>query len=244
MTPTPGAFSGNTLGTVSTKSAFSSNITTKSDPPKAKLANSQPLSAIAPSFTQSRAWIAETCAIPIGEITTTPFSGVSIPITIRVCGSLVRLSAEATAQVTEDDVLQGTVFDRQWLAQHKIFARLTTRFKASALPKPLASALEILSPVRRTWSGSNASAFRNAIIAVNGFDEQMKYGGEDKEFGVRLKNSGVKGRHLRFTAPLIHLDHKRGYVDPARIADNRARIADVRKSGRSWTPNGLEKAPE
>ncbi len=157
------------------------------------------------------------------------------------CGSLVRLTAEATAAVTEPDMLQGTVFDRLWLSRHGTFRRLTTRFKAGALPKPLASALEILSPVRRTWSGSNASAFRDAIVAVNGFDEEMKYGGEDKEFGVRLRNSGLRGRHLRFTAPLIHLDHPRGYVDPVRVRENRARIADVRRSGRFWTPNGLVK---
>ncbi len=158
------------------------------------------------------------------------------------CGSLVRLTAEATAQVSETDVLDGTVFDRGWLARRGTFRRLTTRFKAGVLPRPLASLLERVSPVRRTWSGSNASAHRDAIIAVNGFDEQMKYGGEDKEFGVRLRNYGIKGRHLRFTAPLIHLDHKRGYVDRDQVRENRARIADVRRSGRFWTPNGLVKS--
>ncbi len=160
------------------------------------------------------------------------------------CGSLIRLPAQATARVTQDDVLGGRVFDRDWLAAQGTFDRLTTRFKAGALPKPLASLLETLSPVRRTWSGSNASGFRRAIIAVNGFDEAMKYGGEDKEFGIRLRNSGVRGRHLRFTAPVVHLDHPRGYVDPDRVRENRRRIAEVRRSGRSWTPDGLEKRQE
>lgn len=157
------------------------------------------------------------------------------------CGSLIRLDAAATATVTEADVLSARVFTQDWLRAHGAFDRLTTRFKAMTLPKRVASLLEILSPVRHTWSGSNASAFRNAILAVNGFDEDMKYGGEDKEFGVRLANSGVRGRHLRFTAPLVHLDHPRGYVDPERVRENRRRIAEVRRSGRSWTPNGLVK---
>lgn len=155
------------------------------------------------------------------------------------CGSLIRLPAQATADVSETDVTSGRVFAQDWLQSHGAFDRVTTRFKAMTLPKPLASFLELVSPVRRTWSGSNASAFRQAIVAVNGFDEAMKYGGEDKEFGVRLRNSGIRGRHLRFTAPIVHLDHARGYVDPARVAENRRRIAEVRRSGRIWTPNGL-----
>ncbi len=160
------------------------------------------------------------------------------------CGSLIRLGPAATAAVTEAQVLSGEVFGIGWLRRHKALDRLTTWLKAMPLPRPVLSALETLSPVRRTWSGSNASAQRAAIAGVNGFDEAMKYGGEDKEFGVRLANSGVRGRHLRFTAPLIHLDHPRGYVDPARVAENRARIADVRTSGRCWTEDGLTKGPE
>lgn len=157
------------------------------------------------------------------------------------CGSLIRLTSEATGSVTENDVTTGRVFGRDWLAAHGTFDRMTTRLKAMPLPKPLLSALEVASPVRRTWSGCNASAYRNAIMAVNGFDERMKYGGEDKEFGIRLANSGIRGRHLRFTAPLIHLDHARGYVHADRVRENRQRIIEVRKSGRSWTPDGLIK---
>jgi hypothetical protein len=109
------------------------------------------------------------------------------------------------------------------------------------LPRPLLSALEVASPVRRTWSGCNVSSYSDPIVAVTGFDERMKYGGEDKEFGIRLANSGIRGRHLRCTAPLVHLDHARGYVDADRVRENRQRIIEVRKSGRSWTPDGLIK---
>ena len=157
------------------------------------------------------------------------------------CGSLIRLNATATAAVTEAGVLSGSVFDRNWLRDQGAFDRLTTRLKSGALAKPLSAFLEHVSPVRRTWSGSNASAFRAAIVAVNGFDEGLKYGGEDKEFGVRLANSGVRGRHLRFTAPLVHLDHARGYVDADRVRANRKSIAEVRRSGRHWAHNGLLK---
>lgn len=157
------------------------------------------------------------------------------------CGSLIRLNAGATADVAEQDVLTGRVFDREWLRAQNAFDRITTHLKSGALPKPLSSGLERFWPIRRTWSGSNASAYRQAIVAVNGFDEQMKYGGEDKEFGVRLTNYGIRGRHLRFTAPLVHLDHPRGYVDPDCVRKNRTIIAECRRTGRYWATDGLVK---
>jgi glycosyltransferase involved in cell wall biosynthesis len=159
------------------------------------------------------------------------------------CGSLIRLPAAASSALTEAEVTSGRVFDRRWLAAAGALGRLSPWLKAAPLPVPLASALERLSPVRRTWSGSNASAFRAAIVAVNGFDETMKWGGEDKEFGIRLQNAGLRGRHLRYSAPVVHLHHARGYVDPAQVALNRRRIAEVRRSGRAWTPNGLVAGP-
>jgi glycosyltransferase involved in cell wall biosynthesis len=160
------------------------------------------------------------------------------------CGSLIRLPAPASAALTGDDVTSGRVWRREWLRQAGAIDRPTTWLKTAPLPGPLLSALERLSPVRRTWSGSNASAMRADIVAVNGFDEAMKYGGEDKEFGIRLQNAGLRGRHLRFSAPVVHIDHGRGYVDPERVAENRRRIAEVRRSGRSWTPDGLVKGAQ
>jgi glycosyltransferase involved in cell wall biosynthesis len=154
-------------------------------------------------------------------------------------GSLIRLPAAATAAVTEGDVTSGRVFDRGWLARAGAFDRVSTWLKSAPLPRPVLAAFEVASPVRRTWCGANASAFRAAILAVNGFDATMKYGGGDKEFGIRLANSGIAGRHLRYTAPVVHLDHARGYKDATRIAENRRRIAAARQSGKTWTEAGI-----
>jgi len=154
-------------------------------------------------------------------------------------GSLIRLPAGPTAAVTEDDVTSGRVFERGWLARAGAFDRVTTWRKSAPLPRPILSLLERTSPVRRTWCGANASAFRDAILAVNGFDQTMKYGGGDKEFGIRLSNSGIRGRHLRYTAPVVHLDHARGYKDAARLAENRQKIADARRRRTIQTQSGL-----
>ena len=98
-----------------------------------------------------------------------------------------------------------------------------------------------MTPVQKAWGGANSSAFREAILKVNGFDESMKYGGEDKELGVRLTNSGVRGQHLRYTASVVHLDHPRGYADRATIKANKARVRATRRSGVAWTADGIVK---
>jgi hypothetical protein len=103
------------------------------------------------------------------------------------------------------------------------------------------SALEVLTPVQRALCGANASLFRADALKVNGYDESIKYGGGDKEFGIRLRNAGIRGRHLRYTAPLVHLDHPRGYRDEAKVRRYRALIGEVRRSGRAWTEDGIEK---
>ena len=159
------------------------------------------------------------------------------------CGSLIRLPAAASAALTEDDVVAGRVFDRRWLRAAGAFDRASTWLKSAPLPLWAGAVLERLSPVRRTWSGSNASAMYADILRVNGFDEAMKYGGEDKEFGIRLRNAGLSGRHLRYSAPVVHIDHPRGYVDRAKVAENRRRIAEVRRSGRFWTADGVAAGP-
>lgn len=156
-------------------------------------------------------------------------------------GSLIRLDAAATAAVTEADVTSGRVFDRGWLRENRAFDRIGTWLKAMPFPKPVMALLDRLTPTQRAWCGANASAYRAAILKVNGFDETMRWGGGDKEMGVRLTNAGVRGRHLRFTAPLVHLDHPRGYADPAHKAANKARIRRVREGGVAWTDDGIVK---
>lgn len=157
-------------------------------------------------------------------------------------GSLIRLDRDATASVTPDMVTDGTVFRRDWLRANRALPGLSTWLKTAPLPKPVLNLLELTSPVRRVLCGANWSAFRDDILKVNGFDETITHGGLDKELGERLTNAGIPGRHLRFTAPLVHLDHPRGYADPAKKAAQKAYIRRVRREGITWTPNGIVKA--
>ncbi len=156
-------------------------------------------------------------------------------------GSLIRLDAATTAAVTPGMIADGTVFRRDWLRARGAIDRFGTWLKTMPFPKPVMNLLEILTPVQKALCGANASLYRADALRVNGYDEGIKYGGGDKEFGVRLTNAGVRGRHLRYTAPLVHLDHPRGYADPEKIRRHKALIRDRRRSGTFWAADGIVK---
>ena len=156
-------------------------------------------------------------------------------------GSLIRLDAAATETVSETLITSGGVFDRGWLRAHRAIDRFGTWLKTMPFPKPVMNAMEVATPVQKALCGANASAFRADILGVNGYDESIKYGGGDKDLGVRLINHGVRGRHLRYTAPLVHLDHPRGYADPEKIKRHKAHVRAVRKADGYWAGDGIEK---
>jgi len=157
-------------------------------------------------------------------------------------GSLIRLDGPATAAVTHQLVASGEVFNRKWLRENRAFDRFSTWLKSAPCPNWLSNLLELVWPTRRSLCGANWSAWREDILKVNGFDETITYGGLDKELGDRLRNAGVTGRHLRFSAPLVHLDHSRPYADTKKKNRNKQWIHEVRRSGISWTPHGIVKA--
>ena len=57
--------------------------------------------------------------------------------------------------------------------------------------------------------GCNFSLFKEDIIKVNGFNEEITtWGREDSEFVQRLFNIGVRKQHLKFSGIQYHLYHK------------------------------------
>ena len=56
--------------------------------------------------------------------------------------------------------------------------------------------------------GCNYSIFKEDILQVNGFNEEITtWGREDSEFVQRLYNNGVKKQHLKFSGIQYHLYH-------------------------------------
>ena len=76
---------------------------------------------------------------------------------------------------------------------------------------------------------------------MNGYDESMEGKGKnDKEFGIRLINNGVKAFNLKYYGICHHLEHG----DGDRIINNKVNneIFELSKmSAKTWTKNGIVK---
>jgi glycosyltransferase involved in cell wall biosynthesis len=152
-------------------------------------------------------------------------------------GGYLKLPMGLSERISEDDVRSGRAFDASWLRAHGW--RGGRRRLRLLRWRVAATVLDTVTPTGATWNGHNASTWRDAIVAVNGFDLDMGYGGEDRALGERLVNLGFRGRRVRFRAPCLHLDHPRPYADPDVIRANRRMREDIRRSRDTRTRRGL-----
>lgn len=153
-------------------------------------------------------------------------------------GGCVRLPAALSAALGPADVRGGWIWSAAELRRRGLSA---PRAPLRLLPRgPLPAALDRITPTRATWNGMNASAWASDVHAVNGFELDLGYGGEDREFGQRLENLGVAGVQVRHRAVLLHLDHERPYRDDAVAARQRALRREVRRSRRTRALRGLD----
>lgn len=154
-------------------------------------------------------------------------------------GGYCKLSMKLSKQITHEDIAKGNCFDLKWLEkQDKI--DFSNKLKIGANPV-LGSILDFVTPTTPSFNNCNSSGFKDDMIAINGYDERMKYGGPDREFGERLENFGVKGKQIRHKAICLHLDHSRGYKTPESLAANLAIRKEVKDKKIVWTPYGIKK---
>jgi glycosyltransferase involved in cell wall biosynthesis len=153
-------------------------------------------------------------------------------------GGYLRLPTDISRAITLDDVRSGRFAELAWLRRHGWKpGRRAVRLLAS---ESVASLLDRLTTTRATWNGYNASTWRDAVLAVNGFEAEMKYGGEDRAFGERLINLGWKGVQVRHRAPVLHLDHGRPLVRPEDVRRNREIRERIAREGETRAVSGLQ----
>ncbi|MCE9602591.1 MAG: glycosyltransferase family 2 protein [Gemmatimonadetes bacterium] len=154
-------------------------------------------------------------------------------------GGYLKLPMGTSQAITREDILAGRSTDYAWLRAHG------TPRSAQALRlcwgSFMARALDSTTTTRPSFNGHNASAWRDDLVRVNGFDERLEWGGLDREIGERLENAGVKGKQIRHRALVVHLDHGRGYKRPEAIARNRAIRDEVAAKRLARTPAGLDR---
>lgn len=155
-------------------------------------------------------------------------------------GGYVKLPLELSRAITREDISSGRATDAGWLRRQGLGpAHKLLKLQRSPLGGLL---LDRLSMTRASWNGHNASTWKEYVLATNGFDERMRYGGQDREFGERLENMGIRGKRIRFRAACVHLDHPRGYARPESIAKNQAIRAETRRMKIRRTLYGIEQS--
>ncbi|KIX22396.1 glycosyl transferase family 2 [Flavobacterium sp. 316] len=124
-------------------------------------------------------------------------------------GGYFKLPLYTSSIITKEDILSKQCFNPSWLSKNKV----KTNFKLTKLIrfKPFTLFMNWITPTKRTFNGHNTSCFKEDLIAVNGFNEDMQYGGLDREIGERMLNYGILSKQIRYSAICLHLDHERGY---------------------------------
>ncbi len=154
-------------------------------------------------------------------------------------GGYLKLPMETSQAITREDILEGRSTDYAWLRQHG--TPVSAQARRLHWGPRVSRLLDLLTTTRPTFNGHNASAWRDDLVRVNGFDERLEWGGLDREIGERLENAGVKGTQVRHRALVVHLDHGRGYKRPEAIARNRAIRDEVAAERLTRTPAGLDR---
>ncbi|WP_299185600.1 glycosyltransferase family 2 protein [uncultured Aquimarina sp.] len=154
-------------------------------------------------------------------------------------GGYFKLPKDISELISEKNIKNQECFDAKWL----ISKGLKSSFKLNKLTADgwKECFLNFSTPTKATWDGMNVSGWKKDVLLVNGFDERMQYGGEDREIGERLFNLGIKAKQIRYSAICVHLYHERGYVHPEMITRNKAIRKVTKRDQVIRTPFGIEK---
>jgi glycosyltransferase involved in cell wall biosynthesis len=154
-------------------------------------------------------------------------------------GGYLKLPMVTSRTISRADIIHGRAFDPEWLKDHGMEdTHKMMKLTAKGWKEKIYNSV---TPAKATWNGHNASGWREDIIAANGFDERMQYGGEDRELGERLFNLGLKSKQIRYSAICVHLDHSRGYVTHEMIIKNNRIRNKTKKEKLTETTHGIIK---
>lgn len=133
-------------------------------------------------------------------------------------GGYFKLPLQLSTLISENDIVNQNCFSIKWLVNNGLKAN----FKVSKLTKNnyFASFMNWITPTKKTFNGHNSSVFKEDLLAINGFNQDMHYGGLDREVGERLFNLGILSKQIRYDAICLHLHHERGYADSQKIQAN------------------------
>ena len=153
-------------------------------------------------------------------------------------GGYFKLPMTISKLISENDIISQNCFKILWLKKNglKINFKLTKLIQNNYF----SAFMNWVSPTKRSWNGHNSSGFKSDILAINGFNELLYYGGEDREMGERLFNNGLISKQIRYFAICLHLDHTRSYLDIEGIKQNLAIRKYNKKNKITFIKNGIK----
>lgn len=154
-------------------------------------------------------------------------------------GGYLKLDTPTSKMINLNDIKSENCFNTKWLSDNgKVSFKQSIKINVKG---KRADFLDYITPTGATFNNCNSSAWKEDLIAINGYDERMQYGGPDRELGERLVNFGIKSKQIRHKAIVLHLDHPRNYKNKASFAKNKAIRAETKKLKLVKTPFGIVK---
>jgi glycosyltransferase involved in cell wall biosynthesis len=152
-------------------------------------------------------------------------------------GGYFKLPLSISHLISDDNILNQECFSIKWLLKNG----LKLNFKLTKLSKNriFTAFMNWVTPTKKTFNGHNTSCFKKDLLDVNGFNENMKYGGLDRELGERLFNNGILAKQIRYATTCVHLDHKRGYSSPEIWKSNNEIRVYNRKNNVTYIKSGI-----
>ena len=154
-------------------------------------------------------------------------------------GGYFKLNEIVSSIISKDIISKQKCFNKDWLieqGQAKSF-----KFNKLTESKSKAKILNTITPTKATFDGMNVSCYKKDILDVNGFDERMQYGAEDREVGERMMNNGIKFLQVRYSAICVHLYHERPYKDDKILKKNNAIRKETKQNKSRFTDYGITK---
>lgn len=154
-------------------------------------------------------------------------------------GGYYKLSQITSNAIELKDINSENCFKINWLLKNGI----KLNFKLSKLTHNtfFAAFMNWITPTKKTFNGHNSSCYKKDLIAINGFNEDMNYGGLDRELGERLFNLGLKSKQIRYSAICLHLEHDRKYATKQHWDENNKIRLYNKKNKITFVPNGIIK---
>ena len=151
-------------------------------------------------------------------------------------GGALPLTMALSDRITRDDIVSGRFATLSWLRANGVTGIMQfKRFSRIAWLGTLADGLSL----KARFTGKNVSTWKSGLIAVNGFDHEMRYGYEDWSVGQRLIHIGYRVKQVRNRAVAFHLDHPRPYRMREEMARGRAIFERIRKNREVRVHEGL-----